>query len=79
MGPPYHAGKDFDSDATYPEFLELLAMVFAEVHRVLEPDGRAAINVAAALKSLLRQGLVERKRGEYFVSADVAFSLALDD
>lgn len=34
---------------------------------------------AAALKSLLRQGLVERKRGEYFLSADVAFSLALDD
>ena len=32
-----------------------------------------------AVKSLLRQGLIERKRGQYFVSADVAFSLALDD
>lgn len=32
-----------------------------------------------AVKSLLRQGLIERKRGEYLVSADVAFSLALDD
>ena len=26
-----------------------------------------------------RWGLIERKRGQYFVSADVAFSLALDD
>lgn len=32
-----------------------------------------------AVKSLLHQGLIERKRGEYLVSADVAFSLALDD
>lgn len=32
-----------------------------------------------AVKSLLRQGLIERKRGQYFVSADVAFGLALDD
>ncbi|MFN2505433.1 MAG: site-specific DNA-methyltransferase [Acidimicrobiales bacterium] len=44
--PPYHAGKDFDSDVTYPEFLELLTRVLAEVHRVLEPGGRAAVNVA---------------------------------
>lgn len=34
--PPYHAGKDYDSDVSYPEFLELLGAVFAEVHRVLE-------------------------------------------
>ena len=44
--PPYHAGKDFDSDATYPEFLELLQRVLGEVHRVLEPGGRAVVNVA---------------------------------
>lgn len=44
--PPYHAGKDFDSDASYPEFLELLGAVFGEVHRVLEPGGRAVVNVA---------------------------------
>ncbi|HET7486543.1 MAG TPA: site-specific DNA-methyltransferase [Acidimicrobiales bacterium] len=44
--PPYHAGKDYDTDASYPEFLALLARVFAEVHRVLEPGGRAAVNVA---------------------------------
>ena len=44
--PPYHAGKDFDSDASYPEFLDLLGAVFGEVHRVLEPGGRAVVNVA---------------------------------
>ena len=44
--PPYHAGKDFDSDATYPEFLELVGRVLGEVHRVLEPGGRAVVNVA---------------------------------
>lgn len=44
--PPYHAGKDYDSDVTYTEFLELLGGVFAEVHRVLEPGGRATVNVA---------------------------------
>ena len=33
----------------------------------------------AAVRSLLRQGLVERKWGAFFVSADVGFSLALDD
>jgi hypothetical protein len=33
----------------------------------------------AAVRSLLRQGLVERNWGAFFVSADVAFSLALDD
>lgn len=32
-----------------------------------------------AVKSLLRQGLIDRKRGQYFISADVALSLALDD
>ena len=32
-----------------------------------------------AVESLLRQGLIDRRRGQYFVSADVAFSLALDD
>ena len=44
--PPYHAGKDYDSDVPYAEFLALLHRVFAEVHRVLEPGGRAAVNVA---------------------------------
>jgi modification methylase len=44
--PPYHVGKDYDSDATFEEYLELLQRVFAETYRVLEPGGRAVINVA---------------------------------
>ena len=44
--PPYHVGKDYDVDGSYDEFLEMLTRVFTETHRVLEPGGRAAINVA---------------------------------
>lgn len=44
--PPYHAGKDYDSDDTYAEYLELLERIFAETYRVLEPGGRAVVNVA---------------------------------
>ena len=44
--PPYHVGKDYDSDATFEEYLGLLERVFAETYRVLEPGGRAVVNVA---------------------------------
>lgn len=44
--PPYHAGKDYDTDDTFEEYLELLSRVFTETHRVLEPGGRAVVNVA---------------------------------
>lgn len=44
--PPYHVGKDYDTDTTYDEFLAMLTRVLSETHRVLEPGGRAAINVA---------------------------------
>src|SRR5207248_8440536 len=44
--PPYHSGKDYDTDATFDEYLSLLGRVFAETHRVLEPGGRAVVNVA---------------------------------
>ena len=44
--PPYHVGKEYDSDATFEDFLGLLKQVFAETHRVLEPGGRMVVNVA---------------------------------
>jgi len=51
--PPYYAGKQYEEDMTrgevpssYVEYLEMLRDVFAECHRVLEPGGRIAVNVA---------------------------------
>jgi site-specific DNA-methyltransferase (adenine-specific) len=51
--PPYFAGKEYEEElgkngvpATYIEYLKLLADVFAECKRVLEPGGRIAVNVA---------------------------------
>lgn len=51
--PPYFAGKAYEEalgegviPASYAEYLQLLADVFAECRRVLEPGGRIAVNVA---------------------------------
>ena len=44
--PPYHVGKDYDSAGSFHDYLGLLNRVFSEVHRVLEPGGRAVVNVA---------------------------------
>lgn len=44
--PPYHVGKEYDSDDSFDEYLALLRRVFAETYRVLEPGGRAVVNVA---------------------------------
>jgi site-specific DNA-methyltransferase (adenine-specific) len=51
--PPYFAGKQYEEElerdgvpSSYLEYLELLADVFADCVRVLEPGGRIAANVA---------------------------------
>ena len=51
--PPYHASKEYETDvnaghvpSSYMAYLEMLHEVFAECHRVLEPGGRIAVNVA---------------------------------
>ncbi len=44
--PPYNVGKEYDRDFTLEEYLEFLKRVWAEVHRVLVPGGRASINIA---------------------------------
>jgi len=44
--PPYNVGKEYDSNMPMGEFLDFLKKVWAEVHRVLVPGGRACINVA---------------------------------
>jgi site-specific DNA-methyltransferase (adenine-specific) len=51
--PPYYAGKQYEEEleregvpSSYREYLQLLAEVFAECVRKLEPGGRIAVNVA---------------------------------
>ncbi len=51
--PPYFAGKQYEEElerdgvpASYLEYLDMLAAVFADCVRVLEPGGRIAVNVA---------------------------------
>lgn len=44
--PPYNVGKDYDEDLSLPEYLDLLHTVLRETHRVIEPGGRVAVNVA---------------------------------
>lgn len=44
--PPYHVGKDYDTDTTWDEFCGMLEAVLAECVRVLEVGGRLAVNVA---------------------------------
>jgi site-specific DNA-methyltransferase (adenine-specific) len=64
--PPYHVGKDYDTSLPVAEFLALLERVFTETMRVLEPGGRAAVNVA------------NLGRKPYFRYTDAIASILLD-
>lgn len=44
--PPYHVGKEYDSDVEFGEYLDLIERVLTETYRVLQPGGRAVVNVA---------------------------------
>lgn len=44
--PPYHVGKTYDADTSFEDYLGLLERVFSETYRVLQPGGRAVVNVA---------------------------------
>ena len=44
--PPYNNGKTYDDDHTLADYLELLHRVFTDTHRVLQPGGRLAVNIA---------------------------------
>ncbi len=44
--PPYNVGKEYDSDLTLSEYMELLTDVMREVYRVLVEGGRACLNIA---------------------------------
>lgn len=44
--PPYHVGKDYDTNSSFDDYLDMLHRVLTDTHRVLIPGGRAAINVA---------------------------------
>lgn len=44
--PPYHVGKDYDTDIPFDEYLHMLGNVFSETYRVLEPGAKAVVNAA---------------------------------
>ncbi|MCC6147338.1 MAG: site-specific DNA-methyltransferase [Anaerolineaceae bacterium] len=44
--PPYNVGKDYEADLSLEAYLGLIERVGKEVHRVLVPGGRYAINLA---------------------------------
>jgi site-specific DNA-methyltransferase (adenine-specific) len=44
--PPYHVGKEYDGEFSFEQYLALLRSVFTETYRVLQPGGRAVVNVA---------------------------------
>lgn len=44
--PPYNVGKEYDEDLSLEEYLGLLERVLRETFRVLQPGGRACVNIA---------------------------------
>ena len=44
--PPYNVGKDYDTDMSLDEYIELLRDVLVECYRVLVEGGRACVNIA---------------------------------
>ncbi len=64
--PPYYAGKEYDADSGFDAYLDMLERVFRETYRVLEPGGRAVVNVAnlgrkpyVPLSHLVTQRMIE--------------------
>jgi len=70
--PPYHVGKDYDSDQSFEDYLALLQGAFTEAFRVLEHGGRILVNVAGLGRQpyVPLPGIVARILGE------VGFTLA---
>jgi len=44
--PPYHVGKEYETEQSFQGWLVMMKRVCAEMRRVLVPGGRAGINVA---------------------------------
>lgn len=69
--PPYNVGKEYDEDLSLSDYLDLLHRVLKETFRVLEPGGRAAVNVA----NLGRKPYLPLNHHVAGLLADIGFSL----
>src|SRR5438477_4947707 len=79
--PGYHVGKEYDTDVPFAEYLEMLERVLAETYRVLEPGGRAVVNVAnlgrkpyVPLAAIVTQLMIERLG--YFMRGEIIWRKA---